>query len=320
VRALRDNGAGEPDPTPKLTRALGPIAQRETTALSRDATVEDLVRFSVRDGLDQLLLHDPGVRLDLGVEDIHQARIATRRLRANLRTLRPLLHRRTVDDLRAEIRWAGQSLGAVRDLDVLRASFARSLERTPSPGGADIIAAVETERAAAHRCLVDAMRSLRWQSMLRMLDAAAVLPPLRTTVAPTDDARDRVPRLLRKSWRRLEGRVADASATPTGWHEVRKAAKSTRYAVEMVEPLLAGAAQRLARDTERMQTELGRRQDDVVARAWLHDHGRAATLRPAAQRLACQYGDPDNNRPPQWRKLWKRARRSAREGGVSKVV
>jgi CHAD domain-containing protein len=288
--------------------------------LRRDATVEDLVRFSVRDGLDRLLLHDPGVRLDLGVEDIHQARIATRRLRANLRTLRPLLHRRTVDDLRAEIRWAGQSLGAVRDLDVLRASFARSLERSPSPGGADVIAAIEAERAAAHRCLVDAMRSLRWQSMLRMLDAAAVLPPLRTTVAPTDDARDRVPRLLRKSWRRLEGRVADASATPTGWHEVRKAAKSTRYAVEMVEPLLAGAAQRLARDTERMQTELGRRQDDVVARAWLHDHGRAGTLRPAAQRLACQYRDPDSNRPPHWKKLWKRARRSAREGGVSKAV
>jgi CHAD domain-containing protein len=155
------------------------------------------------------------------------------------------------------------------------------------------------------------MRSPRWQSMLRMLDGAAVMPPLRTTVAPTDDAGPEVARLLRKSWRRLERRVADAPDAPNGWHEVRKAAKSTRYAAAMVEPL--AATRRLARDTERIQTELGRRQDDVVAGAWLNDHGRSGALRAATERLASHYEGRPGSRPPHWKELWQRARRSARK-------
>ncbi|MEO5837548.1 MAG: CHAD domain-containing protein [Acidimicrobiales bacterium] len=311
IRRLRDNGAGEPDSVPTLKRAVGSIAQRETAALPGDATVEELVQFSVRDGLDQLFAHDPAVRLDLGPEDIHQARIATRRLRANLRTLRPLLDRRTVDYLRHEIRWAGQLLGEVRDLDVLRASFTRSLEHAPISRGSEVIDAVKAERAAAHCDLVAAMRSPRWQTMLRLLDAAAVLPPLRATIAPTDDAGEAVPRLLRKSWRRLERCVADAPVRPNGWHEVRKAAKSTRYAAEILEPLLGGATHQLARDTERIQTELGRTQDDAVARAWLDDHGRTGSLHSTTQRMARHYDGPSGGKPRHWKKLWQSARRSA---------
>ena len=313
IRLLRNAAAGDPDPTPKLVRALGSVAQRETTPpLRRKATVEELVRFTVRDGLDQLLLHDPAVRLDLGPEDVHQARIATRRLRANLRTLRPLLDRRTVEDLRKEIRWAGQLLGKVRDLDVLLESFAGSLEGTRASDGAALIAAVETERAAAHRCLVDEMRTPRWQSMLRMLDAAAVLPPLRTTIAPTSGVSDAAHSLLRKSWRRLEQRVAAAPESSTGWHEVRKAAKSTRYAAETFEPLLGRDTRPLARNAERIQTRLGREQDTVVAREWLKDHSRAGPIASTAQRLAQHYEGDSGTRPKNWKKLWKQARQSAR--------
>jgi CHAD domain-containing protein len=313
IRVLRNATDGDPDPTPKLVRVLGSVAKRETMPpLRRSATVEELVRFTVQDGLDQLLLHDPGVRLDLGPEDVHQARIATRRLRANLRTLRPLLDRRSVDDLRNEIRWAGQALGKVRDLDVLRASFARSLDGTAASDGAALIAAVEAERTAAHRCLVEEMRTPRWQSMLRKLDAAAVLPPLRTTIAPTSDARDAAHPLLRKSWRRLEQRVAAAPESPSGWHEVRKAAKSTRYAAELLEPLLGKATRPLARNAERIQTQLGREQDNVIARAWLQEHARAATIGPTTQKLAEKYSAHAGDKPRRWKELWKQARRSAR--------
>ena len=313
IRVLRHAAAGEPDPTPKLVRALGSVAEREAApALRRKATIEELVRFTVRDGLDQLLLHDPAVRLDLGPEDVHQARIATRRLRANLRTLRPLLDRRTVEDLRKEIRWAGQILGKVRDLDVLRESFAHSLEGATTSDGAALVAAVDAERAAAHRCLVDEMRTPRWQSMLHLIDAAAVLPPLRTTIAPTSEASDAAHSLLRKSWRRLERRVATASASPTGWHEVRKAAKSTRYAAETFEPLLGRDTRPLARSAERIQTRLGRDQDNVIARGWLEDHSRAGPIAATAQQLVQHYAGDDGKRPRNWKKLWQQARRSAR--------
>ena len=52
VQQLRQAGAGEPDAVPKLVRALGPIAERETVpALSRRATIEQVVRVALLDGL-----------------------------------------------------------------------------------------------------------------------------------------------------------------------------------------------------------------------------------------------------------------------------
>jgi CHAD domain-containing protein len=313
IRLLRDAGAGKPDPTSKLERALGPLAQHESApALDRNSTIEQLVRFTVRQGLDQLLQHDPAVRLALGHEDVHQARVATRRLRANLRALRPLLARRTVDALRSEIAWAGCLLGEVRDLDVLRISFEEALNCEPGLEGGALLATIDVERAAAHRNLVDVMSTARWQSMLSALDTAAVLPPLTQTTAPTTEARGATRRLLRKSWRRLQRRVDAAHTTNAGWHEVRKAAKSTRYVAELLEPILGAKARRLARSTQRIQTKIGKDQDRIVARKWLKDHARDEQIGYIARRLEHRFVAAPDNQPRHWPRMWKLARRAAK--------
>ena len=309
TRLLRDAGAGKPDPMPKLERVVGPTAQRERPpTLRRRSTIEQLVSAAVRGGLDQLLLHDPAVRLNLGPEDVHQARVATRRLRANLRTLRPLLDRRAVDQLREEIGWAGRALGQVRDLDVLHESFVSACEDDPNVHGAALIAVVDAERADAYRKLTDAMHTARWQSMLDALDVAAVLPPLGSNVAPTSDARRAARKLLRKSWRRLERQADEARTTTGGWHEVRKAAKSTRYAAELLEPLLGTRAKRLAKDLTRIQTQLGKEQDRVIALAWLEDHRLDGSIAGVAERLIAHYEGTPDRKPPRWNRRWKRAR------------
>src|SRR4029453_19574877 len=65
------------------------------------------------------LLHDPGVRLGSDPEELHQMRVATRRLRAFLRAGRDLLDRSWSEPLRDELGWLGRALGPARDLDVL---------------------------------------------------------------------------------------------------------------------------------------------------------------------------------------------------------
>ena len=67
----------------------------------------------------ELIAHDPGTRLGDDPEELHQARVATRRLRAVLRAARPLLDPGWTESLRAELSWLGGALGPVRDLDVL---------------------------------------------------------------------------------------------------------------------------------------------------------------------------------------------------------
>lgn len=64
--------------------------------------------------LGRILAHDPGARLGDDPEDVHQLRVATRRLRAFLRAARPLLEKSWAEDLRAEPGWLGGALGPVR--------------------------------------------------------------------------------------------------------------------------------------------------------------------------------------------------------------
>ena len=125
ITHLRENGAGPPDPTPKVVRALGHRASQApeiaVTALGDEATVADVVQRAIAASVDRLIRHDPIVRLDADPEGVHQARVATRRLRSDLRTFGSLLDPEWVRALREELGWLAGNLGAVRDDDVLLA-------------------------------------------------------------------------------------------------------------------------------------------------------------------------------------------------------
>ena len=79
-----------------------------------------------------LLAHDPGTRRGDDPEDLHQLRVATRRLRAFLRAARRLVDGDWARSLRAELGWLGGHLGPARDLDVC---WAASEPRSARLGG-----------------------------------------------------------------------------------------------------------------------------------------------------------------------------------------
>jgi CHAD domain-containing protein len=85
--------------------------------------------------------HARGARVGRDPEDLHEMRVAVRRLRAILRAGRALFERKWTEDLRGELRWLGRALGRVRDLDVLLASLRARLEaalRHPRVVAADL--------------------------------------------------------------------------------------------------------------------------------------------------------------------------------------
>src|SRR5205823_7719639 len=84
-----------------------------------DATAGDVVQLAVATSVAKLLRHDPGVRLGEDPEDLHQARVATRRLRSDLRTFRAVVDRTWGDGLRVQLKTVGDLYGAVRDTDVM---------------------------------------------------------------------------------------------------------------------------------------------------------------------------------------------------------
>jgi CHAD domain-containing protein len=314
-RRFRQAGALRPDPVPKVARALGELARRPVhEPLRPDATVEELVQHSLRDGLERLLAHDPAVRLELGPEGVHQARVATRRLRADLRTLRPLLHSDLTEPLRSDLAWVGANLGTVRDLDVLAdevrdaaGQLAEPLDVTP------LLTLIERSAAEQLRPLLASMCEPRYHRLVARLEQFAAMPPLRDDVDPAPPARSTARRLLLGSWQRLEAatRGIDDRSPAEQWHEIRKKAKATRYAGELLAPLVGASASALASAAKRIQDDLGRSNDATNARDWLREHAVTPAAARAAGRLDAAIAAYGADAHARWNQRWRDAQDAA---------
>src|SRR5262249_56430182 len=64
---------------------------------------------------EEILRHDPGIRLDLDPEDVHRVRVAARRARAVLRAARWGLRPTWAEPLRGELQWVRGAAGAARE-------------------------------------------------------------------------------------------------------------------------------------------------------------------------------------------------------------
>jgi CHAD domain-containing protein len=245
--------------------------------------VRQVVRASIASSAVRMLRHDAGVRLGEDPEALHQARVATRRLRSDLRTFRALLDPVWNQDLRAELRWLGTELGTVRDLDVLDERIRARVKMLPDED-ADVapklLERVRTERDAARAELMSAMREPRYLALLDRVVAAASEPAIQPDVADLP-AVGAMGDLMDGPWGHLN-RTVDAlgpASVDTDLHQARIRAKRARYAAETLIPVFGKAARRFAARAAELQTVLGEHQDAVMAVAWLRAQAGGTTAR-----------------------------------------
>ena len=316
VERLRQAGAGSPDQTAKYIRALAahaPLAPEiPVPDLAGDASAGDVVRRAIALSVIRLILNDPVVRLDLDPEGVHQARVATRRLRSDLRTFRTLVEPEFASTVRAELGWLASILGEVRDGDVLleriRGHIAE-LSDDEQAGAAAVLATLEADRNDAHARLLETLRSERYVALLDLLVGAANAPALLETAdAPAVDA---VPELVRRPWHALAKRVKALGEHPSdgALHEIRIRTKRVRYAAEAVTPIVGKPARSFARAAAGLQEVLGDVNDAVVAARWLADwqaRGHAARDIAAAEALAASERASTAQLRAGWRTAWEK--------------
>ncbi|MBM3658973.1 MAG: CHAD domain-containing protein [Actinobacteria bacterium] len=319
VAALRRSGTGAPDPTPKVVRALGPTATEPSELLvhpvPRPPTVDAVIRHALSDAVAKLVVADPVARLGDDIEGVHQARVATRRLRSHLRTFGPLLDPEWAEGLREEIGWLADELGAVRDADVLRARIedrVAGLDEEDRAAAAPIVERLVADQAAARTVLLDGMRSPRYLTLLDHLVDAAQRPRVVARVERDDAATLRD--LVRRPWNRLRDAVRDLPDVPPdpALHAVRIKAKRARYAAEVMEPAFGRPARDFAKALTRVQDVLGEHQDAVVAGRWLRATaltlGDAGAVYAAGELGAVERAAADASRAA-WPKAWTAASR-----------
>jgi CHAD domain-containing protein len=310
-------GAGSPQHLSKIARALGPRALDASDLvppgeLDFASTPTDVLRASLSRSTARLLAHDAGVRLGGDDEDIHQARVATRRMRSDLRTFRKALDPGWDESIRDELKWLGGLLGAVRDADVLLDRLARQIEEHPEIdplAGDRLLDILRAEREDARAVLLAGMRSDRYIELIeRLLAAARSVPPS----AEGHDFELELGDVVAKPWHKLRKAVHDLDDDPpdAALHAVRIRAKRARYAAEAVAPAVGKEAKQFASAVAGVQEVLGDHQDAVVAGQWLRDHvpaddGGAAFV--AGQLVAVEAVAADESRE-QWPDAWERAR------------
>ncbi|HEV2034705.1 MAG TPA: CYTH and CHAD domain-containing protein [Candidatus Dormibacteraeota bacterium] len=312
VARLRAAGAGAPDPTPKHMRALGPRAMEPPevapTAVKPDSPARDVIRSVLAESVAALLHHDPLMRTSGDPEAVHQARVASRKLRSHLRTFGPLLEPEWTDPLRTELGWLALGLGAVRDrevlLDRLRAGAA-SLPPNDARSAASLLHILEEDIDELRKKLITELDSTRYIDLLERLVAAAQSP---ATLPDADQpASTALPPLATSPWRRLRSAVRQLPEQPADpeLHRIRILAKRARYAAEAVEPVVGAGAAAFARAAAKLQTILGEHQDSVTAQAWLRSirvSGRRAFV--AGQLIAMEHMAAEEARA-KWPKVWK---------------
>jgi CHAD domain-containing protein len=321
AKRLRGAGADDPVPLPKVVRALGPQAQApadgQADLPAQGARAAEMVRAALASGLSRLVTHDPGVRLDEDPEEVHQARVATRRLRSDLRTFKSLVDPEWAEGLRQELGWLASPLGEVRDADVLLDRLRTETGRMPAedrPSVGGLIDRLVASRQESLRALFEALDSKRYVALLDALVDGVAKPVL--TPAAEQPAEEVASTLVAKAWHKLRRSISDLGPEPldTELHRVRIKAKRCRYAAEAVIGIEGRPAKRFASAVAGLQDVLGGLQDSVVASAWLREAITTDTVIDQAVAIGELLGfatvAAEESRR-EWPEAWKGARRKS---------
>jgi CHAD domain-containing protein len=194
------------------------------------ASAAEVVQAYLKVQVAKLRSLEPKVCAD-EFDSVHQMRVATRRLRATLRSFGMVIPRSATAKVAGELKWLGGLLGGARDGEVLPRHLLASLETVPvelliGPVQARVQGHFAPLRAAAREQVIEAFGSVRYAKLLANLDQLAHDPPRGPQAGAL--ARDVLPAAVRKAYRQARRRMRRARQAPVGeardvaLHEARK--------------------------------------------------------------------------------------------------
>jgi CHAD domain-containing protein len=219
--------------------------------------------------------HLPGA-LDGETKGIHQARVASRRLREAVPVLTSGVKGTKAGKARRKVRGVTQALGTVRELDVTIEILDELVanETLPRPALEAVRGRVVTERDARRVAMRKRLDRVNLSKLERRLGAVGDV----LIEAKSEAWRDALGTRLLKRSKALASAISAAGHmySPEQLHHVRIAAKKLRYAMELALDAGVKAATAPVRSVKRAQDILGRLHDLQV----LQSHVAALQAQP----------------------------------------
>ncbi len=245
------------------------------TTVDASLTVGQVAFAVMRQQFATFLAHEPGARIGEDPEELHDMRVASRRLRVAIKVFGEALPVR-LRRMEAEMKWAATVLGEARDLDVqleqLETWISEADPEDREPLG-ELRVVLEDRLEKARRAMLRALDSKRYTRLVESLELSLRRGPSPRSKAAGWPVLAVAPDLVQARYhkvRKAGDRITEDSSAGD-YHDLRKKGKRLRYALEFLSGVYGKAVQELISPLKAMQDVLGDHQDAVVAIAHLRE-------------------------------------------------
>ena len=212
----------------------------------------------------------PGVISDRDPEFVHQARVATRRMRSALILFHNSLPEPTARYFEERLKWLGGLFGEVRDLDVFIINlngYKDKLESFPKAEKKALEGVVIKRRRIPLKALKEALKSRRYQNFERRLKQFLESPCVDCPELPLGMKRisEVAPSNVTTKFESVsnQGRKVSTTSGLPEFHCLRIQVKRLRYTLEFMAPAYGKSLNDVIMQTVRLQDNLGELQDTV---------------------------------------------------------
>ena len=253
--------------------AAGPKPGPRTIGVVAEDSLPEAACRVLRFHFSRMQRREAGTRTGADAEDLHDMRVATRRMRAAWRVFDGAFKAGKTKKLRRHLERLADRLGAVRDLDVLIESveaYRLALDEEERPGLEPLLSVWRRQRAAARTQLLGELDSARYATFVKEMDAFLEAGANAAAAVATPTAPHRVrDRAASQIWAAYEAvrayELVFTWADVETLHELRIAVKWLRYTLEFFGETLGPDCGRLLERVAALQDYLGNLHDADVA-------------------------------------------------------
>ena len=239
-----------------------------------DDAMSEAGRKVLRFHFERVLEHEPGTRLGEDIEELHDMRVATRRLRSAFGVFSPYFDPDALQPFLKGLRRTGRALGGVRDLDVFMEKAQRYLDELSEEEQSSLdplLTDWQEQREAKRAQMLGYLDGKKYQQFVRdfgeflLTEGAGALP------VPADEPLPHrvcqlAPSLIYNRYQVVRGYETVIEGAPIETlHALRIDCKRLRYSLEFFREVLGQEAEDVIREVVTVQDHLGDLHDADVA-------------------------------------------------------
>jgi CHAD domain-containing protein len=295
--------------------------------VERGMAIGDFVWSTLRRHFLEFAARESGTRLGEDIEELHQMRVSSRRMRTALKIFRKYLPARA-ESFNRTLRWVAKALGDERDMDIKMEQINHwRLEaiKEDQHSFAHVMKIFKQDHTRCRKRVLDVLDSRRYQHFLKSFEAFLLQGPSSRPLLWVPAA-EVLPDMLGCVHAKVikAGKRVRKNPVPENYHLLRIACKKQRYFLEFVAELCGSTVKPFRKQLIKLQDVLGCFNDAVVGTANIRqlvlDEGRRMppvalfTLGRMAERYQAQAGRSLEKVPKLFRLFqeypWKKLRKS----------